>query len=177
MFTRSSSGRVQQLNGMDGSKARPTPCSICGLAELHGSDWFLVVENCWFDRLRIFRWDPSLAVQPGCKSVCCREHLKALIAFWLHRSNLRFFLEEVPIAGASGCANRNTWDAAPRENWQLLGEISVYRESFSREWSGSPEALEAMVEAMIPGNGEKPQTLRFQHLPRMQESRFGLCSP
>ena len=81
----------------------------------------------------------------------------------------------MPIAGFSGCAN--LWQAVPPESWHLLGEISVYRESFSREWTGSSETLEAMLDALIPANPETPKAIACYRLTRLQESGFGLCSP
>jgi hypothetical protein len=180
MLTRPNSLLVPHVKVMDGSKAPRISCSVCGSDTPHRNGWFLVAENCWFDRLRIFRWNPSLAARQGYKGACCRDHLKALIGFWLHRSNLRFFVEDSPMppaAGVSRGANHDPWDAVPPENWQLLGEISVYRESFSREWTGSPEALDAMLEVLIPMNPEEPKTVAFQHLPRLQESSLGIFSP
>ena len=178
MLTRPNSLLARQVNGMDGANARRMACSVCGLDTPHRNGWFLVAENCWLDRLKIFRWNPSLAAQQGYRSACCRQHLKALIGFWLHRSNLRFLTEDnpIPAAGLSSGANRDTWDTVPPENWQALGEISVCRESFSREWTGSPEVLEAMVEALIAENPEKPTAVAFHRLPQLQESPFGLCS-
>ena len=179
MLTSPNSLAVGQVNVIDDSNTKPMACSVCGLDALHRNDWFLVAENCWLDRLKIFRWNPSLAAQPGYKSACCRQHLKALISFWLHRSNLRFLLEDrsMPAAAPSACANRDACDAVPPTNWQVLGEISVYRESFSREWTGSPEVLDAMVEALIGEDPEKPNAVAFHRLPKLQESPFGLCSP
>jgi hypothetical protein len=45
----------------------------------------------------------------------------------------------------------------------LVGEPSVHRESFSRVWSGSPEALESILDALLPPGAEnKPQAQEFQ---------------
>jgi len=123
------------------------PCSVCGLDTPHAR-WFLVAENCWRDRLRVFRWNPSLAAHRGYKSACCQQHLKVLISFWVERANFRLLLRgdpPVPIAGPS----LDDWAAVPPTNWNLLGELSVHREMFSREWTGSPETLDAIVDALV----------------------------
>ena len=48
-----------------------------------------MVENRWLDRLKILSWHSSLATQKDMKSVCCRQHLRALIAHWLTQASLR----------------------------------------------------------------------------------------
>jgi hypothetical protein len=62
---------------------------VCGIDTFRHKGWFLVVENRWLDRLKILSWHSSLAAQKDMKSVCCREHLKTLIAHWLTQASLR----------------------------------------------------------------------------------------
>jgi hypothetical protein len=46
---------------------------------------------------------------------------------------------------------------------RLLGELSVHRESFSRGWSGSPAALECILDALVTSGGEnEPHAIEFQ---------------
>ena len=66
-----------------------SPCSVGGLDTFRHTGWFLVAENRWLDRLKILSWHPSLAAEKDIKSVCCREHLKTLLAHWLTRASLR----------------------------------------------------------------------------------------
>ncbi len=68
---------------------RRSACSVCGLDTFRHAGWFLVVENRWYDRLKILSWHSSLASQKDMKSVCCRQHLKELIAHWLTQASLR----------------------------------------------------------------------------------------
>ena len=74
---------------MDYAITKRSPCSVCGLDTFRHTGWFLVVENRWLDRLKILSWHSSLATQKDMKSVCCRQHLKALIAHWLTQASLR----------------------------------------------------------------------------------------
>ncbi|HLB91870.1 MAG TPA: hypothetical protein VJK27_06000, partial [Terriglobales bacterium] len=69
-------------------KKRPS-CAVCGLDTFRHTGWFLVVENRWLDRVKILTWHSSLACQNSMKSVCCREHLKALVSHWLSQASLR----------------------------------------------------------------------------------------
>jgi hypothetical protein len=46
---------------------------------------------------------------------------------------------------------------------RLLGELAVHRESFSRVWSGSPESLECILDAILSiGVESRPQALEFR---------------
>jgi hypothetical protein len=74
---------------MDYPITRRSACSVCGLDTFRHTGWFLVIENRWLDRLKILSWHSSLATQKDMKSVCCRQHLKTLIAHWLTQASLR----------------------------------------------------------------------------------------
>jgi hypothetical protein len=74
---------------MDYAITKRSPCSVCGIDTFRRTGWFLVVENRWLDRLKILSWHSSLASQKDMKSVCCRQHLKTLIAHWLTQASLR----------------------------------------------------------------------------------------
>src|SRR5258708_19199792 len=71
---------------MDKLITKRSPCSVCSLDTFRRTGWFLVVENRWLDRLKILSWHASLASQKDMKSVCCRQHLKTLIAHWLNQA-------------------------------------------------------------------------------------------
>jgi hypothetical protein len=135
-------------------------CAVCGLDTLRHKGWFLLIENRWFDRLKILSWHASLASQANMKSVCCRPHLKTMIAHWLAQASLRLppqFTPPLPI-----CSDMSIVDAdlSPDSVGRLVGELSVHRESFSRVWSGSPAALEYILDALITIGAENtPQAL------------------
>jgi hypothetical protein len=147
---------------VDYPRNRRSACAVCGLDTFRHKGWFLVVENRWLDRLKILSWHSSLAAQKGIKSVCCRQHLKTLVAHWMTQASLRVPQAEfvLPAIGSDEAVGDD--DFGPESVSRLVGELAVHRESFSRVWSGSPEALECILDALIAiGAENKPQALEF----------------
>src|SRR5271166_5898551 len=138
---------------MDFLIPKRVPCSVCGFNTFRHDGWFLVVENRWLDHLKILTWHPSLAAQKDIKSACCRAHLKTLLAHWLEQASLRLIpqtdTDTLPMPITSDPAYTDV-DPASHFVGLLLGELSVHRESFSRVWTGSPESLECILDALIP---------------------------
>jgi hypothetical protein len=150
---------------------RRLPCSVCGIDTFRHTGWFLVVENRWVDRLKILSWHPALATLKDMKSVCCRQHLKALIAHWLTQASLRLPPENNPPLRMGSDATLSDVDLGPNSVGRLVGELAVHRESFSRVWTGSPAALQCILDALITiGSENQPQALEF-HLSEPPESR------
>jgi len=148
---------------MDYPSTKRPPCSVCGLDTVRHTGWFLVVENRWLDRLKILSWHSSLAAQKDMKSVCCRQHLKTLIAHWLTQASLRFPPGYNPPLPMGSELTATDLDLATHSVGRLVGELAVHRESFSRVWSGSPETLECILDALITiGAENKPHALEFQ---------------
>lgn len=160
---------------MDYLVTKRSPCSVCGLDTFRHTGWFLVVENRWLDRLKILSWHTSLASQKDMKSVCCRQHLKALIAHWLTQASLRLppaYDPPLPIGSDQSLTDA---DLSPHSVGRLVGELSVHRESFSRVWSGSPAALEYILDALITiGAENKPHALECHLSDPPIESAYGL---
>jgi hypothetical protein len=157
------------------SVSKGMPCSVCGLDTLRRDGWYLVVENRWFDRLKILTWHLSLANQQGVKSACGREHLKVLIGHWLDQDSLRLPASAGELLPLTSDAGR--YDAQIGENaaGHLVGELSVYREAFSRVWTGSPTTLESIVDALIPVNhAERPLAADLQLLQPPNEPPYRL---
>jgi hypothetical protein len=152
-----------------------SPCSVCGLDTLRHSGWYLVIENRWLDRLKILSWHSSLSTQKDMKSVCCREHLKTIIAHWLTQASLRLPPvphTPLPIGSDPTLAD---FDLGPDSVGRLVGELAVHRESFSRVWSGSPAALECILDALITiGAENKTHALECQLFDLPPESARGL---
>lgn len=141
---------------MDCSITKRLPCSVCGQDSLSRDGWFLIVENRWLDRLKIFTWHRSLACQRGFKSTCSREHLRVLVAYWLDHGSLRLLPQAYEATPITSDATGREIEPGPAAAGQLVGELSVYREAFSRAWTGSPTALQAIVDALIPGRNMDP---------------------
>lgn len=123
------------------------PCSVCGIETNQHDSWFLVAENRWLDRLRILCWHPVLA-QKDMLSVCSRQHLKTLITHWLTKANL-----DLPAGRDLVVPNisegQTEAELRPLSVGRLVGELSVHRGDFSRAWTGSPETLESILDALI----------------------------
>jgi hypothetical protein len=148
---------------MDFTITKRSPCCICGLDTLRRTGWFLVIENRWLDRLKILSWHSTLATQEDMKSVCCRQHLKALIAHWLTQASLRLPPARHPPLPVGSDPTLTDMLPDPQSVGHLVGELAVHRESFSRVWSGSPAALEGILDALITiGAENKPHALEFQ---------------
>ncbi len=148
---------------MDNSITKRVACSVCGLVTFRHFGWFLVVENRWLDRLKILSWHPSLAKQKDVRSVCCRQHLKTLIAHWLNQASLRLPPAEHPPLPIGSDPTLPEVELDPQSLGRLVGELAVHRESFSSVWSGSPAALECILDALIASGGKnEPRALEFQ---------------
>ena len=97
------------------------------------------------------------------QSVCCGQHLKTIVGHWLTQASLRLpptFNPPLPIGSDSTPTDA---DLGPDSVGRLVGELAVHRESLSRVWSGSPAALECILDALITiGAENKPQALEFR---------------
>jgi hypothetical protein len=155
---------------MDYGIADRSPCSVCGLDALHHTGWFLLVENRWLDRLKILTWHPSLAAQKDVKSACCRQHLRILVTHWIDRASLRLSAGDDPPMPITSDPARADRDLSPGLVGQLVAELSVYREAFSRGWTGSQASMECILDALIPAEAE-PQTysMELQPFPPLHE--------
>jgi hypothetical protein len=132
----------------DPSLPTNSPCAVCGIETNQHASWFLVVENRWLDRLRILSWHPVLAAQEDMLGVCCRQHLKTLISHWLIEADLEL---QAASDHAIPITSENQTQAelgSPAVSW-LVGELAVHRDAFSRAWTGSPEAMACIMNALI----------------------------
>ena len=102
-------------------------------------------------------------MQNGMRSVCCRQHLKMLVAPWLTQASLRITQADLPPFTIDTEPAMGDADGGPDSVGRLVGELAVHRESFSRVWPGSPEALECILDALITiGAENKPHALEFR---------------
>ena len=156
---------------------RRLPCSVCGFDSFSRDGWFLVAEDRWLDRLRIFAWHPSLASENGFQSVCGRQHLNVLIGYWLEQANLRLlsFAEERLQAASDShfCNERKDFCLGAK----LIGELSVYREGSSHVWAGSPATLESILDALTNPDIEGPNRSANQAQPKTTGFQVFSTSP
>jgi hypothetical protein len=159
--------KTTRLNGHLGTMG----CSVCGREAGEGSGWFLVVENSWLDRLKILHWHPILAEQEDMRGVCCKLHLKTLLTHWLNCASLQFAASEAFRLPASSNGGMTVVSSRAAFVTIVVGELAVYRESLSRVWTGSQQALECILDALFGGNAreflEPSKTGSVEELPEL----------
>jgi hypothetical protein len=160
---------------MDYAITKRSPCSVCGAGMPQRERWFLVSENRWLDRLRIYAWHPALASRQGFKSACSRQHLKVLIAYWLDEANLRLLPRTSDLLPITSDPRREDPEPGTGISARLVGELSVFREAFSRVWTGSSATLDAIVDALIPdGDSAQPMAAGLQFFQPAHDPPDGL---
>lgn len=127
---------------------RHCPCAVCGSESLSRSGWFLVVENGWLDRLKVLSWHPVLAEQDQMLSVCSKQHLKILITQWLTQASLQC-LPGRELPNPLPCEGSPATNTGLAPAGRLVGELAVHREAVSHTWTGSPEALECILDVLV----------------------------
>ena len=136
---------------MDRDLANRLSCVVCGIETKRHAGWFLVMENCWLDRVRVLSWHPVLAREGRMRGVCGKQHLKTLVTHWLNNANLQLVAGGgFPWPPAVDIRQRGSNDAAFSMG-KVVGELAVQRESLSKVWTGSPEARECILNALIGG--------------------------
>lgn len=129
-------------------------CATCHELKLSDGEWFQVVENRWTDRLRIFYFQETLALQPGTFNACCTAHLRELIVHWMTMGRLDFPFARVPLKHRhflslpSKSSRRPAVEPAlPRS--AFVGELAVHRASLARILREDPLALSGVLDALV----------------------------
>jgi len=156
---------------MEQTLARYLGCAVCGIDATDHAGWFLVIENHWLDRLKILSWHPALAEQHGMLSACGRRHLKEILLHWLTQGNLEYpspLVIDVPVPEADKSS-----DFGPhrQDMGMFLGELTVHRHALTHVWTGSPQALECILNAVLGGTTPRPRSRRMPLIDRSQEHR------
>lgn len=141
---------------MDRDLANRLSCVVCGIETKRHAGWFLVMDNCWLDRVKILSWHPVLAQEGRMRGVCGKKHLKTLLTHWLTHANLQLVgsgASPWPTALDTSETGSNYAFSVGR----VVGELAVHRESLSRVWTGSPEAMECILNALIGGTETQPR--------------------
>jgi hypothetical protein len=145
---------------MDPSLSTPFACAVCGIETNQHASWLLVAENRWLDRLKILSWHPLLAVQKELLAVCGKQHLKMLITHWLTEGNLGLQRDGEQVVAITS-ESQTEAELGPLSVGRLVGELAVHRESFSRAWTGSPETLECILNALVGGVEPRTPAVNF----------------
>jgi hypothetical protein len=126
-------------------------CAICGEANSDPTQWFLVTENHWEDKLKIMEWNSLLACQQGIHLACSPSHVQELVVHWMATGSVHH-----PFA------QTNSWNL-PVHRWnhssqlspmastkgvRTIGELTVHRESMRRVLNDSPASLKSILDAL-----------------------------
>jgi hypothetical protein len=152
---------------MDQASVNRLSCVVCGMETKRHAGWFLVTDNYWLDRVKILSWHPVLAREKGMRGVCGKSHLKVLLMYWLNHSSLQLL--------ARGSApTPKPLDAMPAKSGEngfaagrVVGELAVERNHLSPVWTGSPEAMECILNALIGDTDSRPHTMQRTSLERL----------
>jgi hypothetical protein len=142
-------------------------CAVCGIETKRHTGWFLVVDNHWLDRIKILSWHPVLASTGKMRAVCGTAHLKLLLTHWLNCSNLQLV--------ASGYAPMPTVLDSGRGGpgypnlslGRVLGELAVERDWLSPAWTGSPEAMECILDTLVGETESRSKLLEPTFMERL----------
>ena len=132
-------------------------CVICHEGHNESDGWFLLTENRWTDRVKIFGWNDVLASQPGVHAACCAGHVQQLVVHWMATGSLDYpFALSRPehrcsiLAPEKPAAVHAEPDASGS---RVLSELAVHRESLERVLAENPESLAGMLHALLSALG------------------------
>ena len=133
-------------------------CVICREEHSESDGWFLLTENRWTDRVKIFSWDEGLASQPGVHAACCADHVQQLVVHWMATGSLEYpFAQSRPARRRSLRRQPERPASSPEEldvsGTRLLGELAVHRESLERVLVENPESLVGILRALLSALG------------------------
>lgn len=134
---------------MDRDRANRMSCTVCGIETKRHTGWFLVMDNHWLDRVKILSWHPVLASTGKMRAVCGKLHLKILLTHWLNCSNLQLVASGYPPVPAGLPTHHGGTGYSNLSLGRVLGELAVERDWLSPSWTGSPEAMECILNTLI----------------------------
>lgn len=149
---------------MDREAANRFCCVVCGIETKRHAGWFLVMDNYWLDRVKILSWHPVLARERGMRAVCGNFHLKLLLTHWLNHANLQLIaggIARMPAAIDQTAAESRF---ASSSLGKVLGELAVERDEADKGWTGSPEAMECILNTLVGETHSRMPGLEFTSL-------------
>lgn len=114
----------------------------------------MLAESRWQDRLKILQWSDQLLTQAGIHCACSTNHVQELVVHWMIAGSLDYPFACLPTDRQKGVRireitlTRDTADVDTR-GARLIGELAVDRESISRALKDSPDALAAIMDALV----------------------------
>lgn len=133
-------------------------CVICREEHIESDGWFLLTENRWTDRVKIFGWNDLLASQPGVHAACCAGHVQQLVVHWMATGSLEYPFAESRPEHRRSLLPRSEGPAVVHaepdvSGGKILSELAVHRESLERALLESPESLAAILRALLSALG------------------------
>jgi len=148
--------------------ARTYACAICGEANSDTTQWFLVTENHWEDKLKILEWNSLLASQHGIHLACSPSHVQELVVHWMATGSVHYPFAQT----TSWNTNAQRWNdfyklqpVITTKGVRTIGELTVHRESMRRALDDSPGALKSILEALSGA---------LQHNDSFTQDQFGM---
>jgi len=129
---------------------RTYACAMCGEANAHPTQWFLVTENHWEDKLKILEWNSRLAGQHGIHLACGPSHVQELVVHWMATGSVGY-----PFAQTSSPTPARRWNDFDKlrttvntNGARTISELTVHRESIRRVLSDNPGCLRSILNAL-----------------------------
>jgi hypothetical protein len=152
---------------MDQDSGNRLSCVVSGIETKRHAGWFLVTDNYWRDRVKILSWHPVLAREKAMRGVCGKPHLKILLTHWLSHATLQLLASgRVPFPKPLETL-RDSSSSASFAAGRVVGELAVERDHLSPVWTGSPEAMECILNALIGETETRPLALQRTSLERL----------
>jgi len=125
-------------------------CVMCGELASARDGWFLLAESQWQDRLKILHWNDRLAAQPGIRCACSANHVEQLVVHWMTAGSLDHPFARLPQEKRWPVKSRYRLDSeVDTSAARMIGELAVDRESLERVLKENPQALSAILEALL----------------------------
>jgi hypothetical protein len=130
--------------------ARSYACDICGETNSDPTQWFLVTENPWEDKLKILEWNSRLACQQGMHLVCSPSHVQELVVHWMATGSVSYPFAQTTAGNATRGFNYFSQIRAgvSTNGVRTIGELTVHRESMRRVLSENPGSLKCILDAL-----------------------------
>ena len=136
-------------------------CTLCGRERTPGSEWFLLIESRWQDKVKILKWNDQLAAQAGVQPVCSAAHAQELVVHWMTTGSLDYPFARIKV---SPRRSHTKFPALPYEVdarlGKQIGELAIHRESIQRVLRESPHSLIAILDALLAAlqdGGSEPE--------------------
>jgi hypothetical protein len=122
-------------------------CDICGQKSITPTNWFLVHESLWDDKLQILEWNECLAKHARIHHACGASHVQELVVHWMATGRL-----DHPLAQPAWEMRSSRWlnssllaSEIDIRGYKLLGELAIHRDSIVRILSENPHSLRTIL--------------------------------